>query len=125
MKLGNGMHDYPCALATFPGFVYDNIHDMDLRREVGIRPTMVRYGDISKRFDACWSPLNDRSQRTLVMKMGLSESKPQLDLQAIHWLTAAESPVQVVLTMGLNKEKEEIVLRKWERPDTGNFRRSI
>lgn len=125
MKFGNGMHDYSCALTTFPGFVYVNIRDMDFQREVRIRPTIVHYGDISKRFDACWSPLNDLSQRTLVMEMGLSESKPQLDLQAIHWLIAAESPVQVVFTMELNREKEEIVLRKWERPDTGSFRRSL
>lgn len=62
-----------------------------------------------------------RQWPTLVMETGYSESKPQLDRDAMWWIKESKGDVKVAVTIAVNRRKPEIVFRRWGPARTGQL----
>ncbi|OJI99635.1 hypothetical protein ASPVEDRAFT_521640 [Aspergillus versicolor CBS 583.65] len=74
--------------------------------------TTVTIGDWTKEADSCWAPASTDTSLSFVVEIGLSAR--QFALDAHGWLETGSSSVKLVVTIGINRDNPEIILRRWE-----------
>lgn len=97
--------EHNIAASEFERHIYQQHLAIGLQDEVdSLRSTTVCIGDWSKKADACWAPALQSTHLSFALEIGLSES----------WLETKGSTVQGVVTLKINRDRPEIILRSWE-----------
>lgn len=73
----------------------------------------------AKQPDQAWIPLRvprgqSRTWPTLVLEVGLSETKAKLQRDIRFWHYASEGRVKAILTIHINRNRPEVSIEKWE-----------
>ncbi|KAL5332410.1 hypothetical protein BJX70DRAFT_384225 [Aspergillus crustosus] len=76
--------------------------------------TTVTAGNWKKEADCCWAPASTNTRLSFVVEVGFSESARQLALDARGWLETDSASVKLVVTISIQRESPEIILRRWE-----------
>lgn len=112
----------------FDGTMLRKLQDADWISSMHpLRASRVQYGNLVKEPDASWAPKSLKTP-TIVLEIGLSESKNHLAIVAQAWLEADGSKTNMVITVKISRRKPLIVLSKWEkimsasRPMTRSYR---
>lgn len=99
---------------------------MDALEPMGMKWSLCPLGDSkhiaemgAKKPDQAWIPLRvprgqSRTWPTLVLEVGLSETKAKLQRDVRFWHHASEGRVKVILTIHINRNRPEISIEKWE-----------
>jgi hypothetical protein len=100
---------------SFHGFMKGAIDSMGLKKKLhSLGSTTFRIGSLAKEADECWSPALRPPAPTLVLDVGFSEPARELAIEARGWLEARESPVKLAVTVCINRNWPEIVVRCWK-----------
>ncbi|KAL2864452.1 uncharacterized protein BJX67DRAFT_220253 [Aspergillus lucknowensis] len=88
-----------------------------------------------KQADTAWQPMRiipgrDYHWPTMVLEVALSERRSKLQSDIRWWFRAPPQAgaVSIVLTLRINRNKEEIIIDKWERstaPDRGHLKQRV
>ncbi|KAL2819743.1 hypothetical protein BJX63DRAFT_418698 [Aspergillus granulosus] len=81
---------------------------------VSYRSTTVEAGNWEKGADCSWGPPGPNDSHSFVVEIGSSESARRLALDAHGWLENCPS-VELVVTITVQHNHPEIILRRWER----------
>ncbi|CAG8214150.1 unnamed protein product [Penicillium salamii] len=103
------------AISLFEEVITFELHAVQVRRNIRpFRSTTVTIGNWTKEADCCWAPALTNARLSFVVEVGLSESTRQLALSARSWLETYSSSVKLVVTISIQRENPEIILRRWE-----------
>jgi hypothetical protein len=74
----------------------------------------VKIGNWTKQADECWAPSQQATQLSMILEIGLSESVSRLALDIRGWLETAGSTIGVAITMNINRNCPQIIIKRWE-----------
>jgi hypothetical protein len=103
------------AAEHFKGRVFLRICNMGLLDEVSLLGSLeVQFGDFIKQPDGSWGPDIQYPRPKCVLEIGASESANRLAIEAHGWLESRDTTVELVITIEINQDIPELVLRRWE-----------
>ncbi|KAJ5388559.1 hypothetical protein N7509_011100 [Penicillium cosmopolitanum] len=82
-------------------------------------------GNFRKEADSSWAHISDHLRPKIILEVGLSQSQRQLNLISRGWLQSSDSSVEVVITIGIDRNIPNIQIDRWEltlNPDYGRTR---
>ncbi|PSS16744.1 hypothetical protein M430DRAFT_19716 [Amorphotheca resinae ATCC 22711] len=103
------------AAEHFKGRVFLRICNMGVLDEVSLLGSLeVQFGDFIKQPDGSWGPDIQPPRPKCVLEIGASESANRLAIEAHGWLESRDTTVELVITIEINQDIPELVLRRWE-----------
>jgi hypothetical protein len=103
---------YERAIKFFDLLITLELHTMSLHKSVlNDGAARVEIGSWRKEADSCWRPRGTTGKLSLVLEMGMFETKAHLAIVARAWVETESA--KLVVTVHINRTKPEITLKLW------------